>query len=500
MRRRCNRGRVTASSEENAQAAGPHPLLGRTTAALASMLVLLAVPYASPRLSRFRVAHMPWEPPPAVTTDNATATVPAPVLVQGEQKLKASSNEATVSNALSSTGEKTVVDPALLAKTKGSLAVEDPTGHAMDAFCNQLAKTDAKDGNAVTRVLHYGDSVITSDYISGTMRRKMQERFGDAGHGFILAANPWEWYFHNDVAHWASDGWTANRITGPLTGDGMYGVGGVTFHAEGGAQANFGTADKGEYGKKVSRFDIYYLEQPAGGDGMILFGQKSERFSTRGEKKVSRIKSFSVPDGEAKITLKSWGNGDLRVFGVALERDVPGVAYDALGANGARIRLWEAQNEAHWKEQMELRQPALVVLQFGTNESEDPSLNMELYEKSLHNVVKKLKNAAPMASILIASPLDRAEKSDSGALRTKPIILKLVDSQRRVAKEEEVAFWDTFTAMGGEGTMAKWVKASPQLASWDFTHPTPAGAEVIGTLFYDALMAQYEAHKAKTPK
>jgi lysophospholipase L1-like esterase len=516
MRRRCNRGRVTASSEENAQASeadasaldghpyraapatresGPHPLLGKTTVALASMLVLLSVPYASPRLARFRVAHMPWEPPPVATTDNAVV-VPAPVLVQGEQKLKASSNEATVSNALpESSAEQPAPDPALLAKTKGSLAVEDPTGHAMDAFCTQLAKTDAKDGNAVTRILHYGDSVITSDYISGTMRRKMQARFGDAGHGFILAANPWEWYFHNDVAHWASEGWTANRITGPLTGDGMYGIGGVTFHGEGGAQANFGTADKGEYGKKVSRFDIYYLEQPAGGDGMILFGQKSERFSTRGEKKVSRIKSFSVPDGEAKITLKSWGNGDLRVFGVALERDVPGVAYDALGANGARIRLWEAQNEAHWKEQMELRQPALVVLQFGTNESEDPSLNMELYEKSLHAVVKKLKVAAPMASILIAAPLDRAEKNDSGTLRTKPIILKLVDSQRRVAKEEEVAFWDTFAAMGGEGTMAKWVKASPQLASWDFTHPTPAGAEVIGTLFYDALMAQYEARR-----
>jgi lysophospholipase L1-like esterase len=37
------------------------------------------------------------------------------------------------------------------------------------------------------------------------------------------------------------------------------------------------------------------------------------------------------------------------------------------------------------------------------------------------------------------------------------------------------------------------VKASPQLASWDLTHPTPAGAEVIGDLFYKALTTGYEA-------
>lgn len=480
-----------------------NPLLSKTTVALAVMAAILAVPYLSPRLVKYRVALMPWEhrPVEAVAGNDPSGAAAQPVLTNGEQKLKASANEATVSNALpASSAEATPPpDPALLAKTKGSLAIEDPTGHVMDAFCESLARTEAKEGAgtpdpAVTRILHYGDSVITSDYISGTLRRKFQTRFGDSGHGFILAANAWEWYFHNDVAHWASEGFTANRITGPLTQDGMYGLGGVTFHAEGGAQANFGTAANGEFGKKVSRFDVYYMEQPAGGDGVILFGGKQERFTTRGEKKVSRIKSFTVPDGEAKITLKSWGNGDLRLFGVALERDQPGVVYDALGANGARIRLWEAMNEAHWKDQMELRKPALVVLQFGTNESEDPSLDMNAYEKSLRTVVTRLKNAAPMASILIAAPLDRAEKSESGTLKTKPVILKLIASQRKIAKEEGVAFWDTFTAMGGEGTMAKWVKSSPQLASWDFTHPTPAGAEVLGTLFFDALMATYEAH------
>ena len=47
--------------------------------------------------------------------------------------------------------------------------------------------------------------------------------------------------------------------------------------------------------------------------------------------------------------------------------------------------------------------------------------------------------------------------------------------------------------------MAKWVKAKPQLASWDLTHPTPAGAEVIGELFEKALVTGFEAYVSRAP-
>ena len=40
--------------------------------------------------------------------------------------------------------------------------------------------------------------------------------------------------------------------------------------------------------------------------------------------------------------------------------------------------------------------------------------------------------------------------------------------------------------MGGEGSMAKWVDARPQLAGYDYTHPTPLGAEAIATLLFHA--------------
>jgi lysophospholipase L1-like esterase len=472
-----------------------HPLLGKTTVALGVMLTLLAIPYASPRLRMFRVARAPWDTTSSETTTTAETLVPAPTPTLGDQSLHASENQGTVTNALPA--EKT--DAVTLAETAGSLAVEDPLlkdgkGHALDAFYRSLARTDKKEAGAVTRILHYGDSVITGDLVSGTMRRMMQARFGDAGHGFILTANPWEWYFHNDVAHGASEGWNANRITGPWTNDGFYGVGGVSFHTAEVASAWFGTPGKGDYGRKVSRFDLYYLEQPAGGDiDLIAPGRPPEVLSTRGSTKVSRVHSVQVTDGAAHLTIRTRGSGDVRVFGVALERDQPGVVYDALGANGARARLWEPMNAEHWKDQMALRNPALIVLQYGTNESEDNVVEPAVYTRQLGALIEKVKQAAPDASILVAAPLDRAEKGEGGRLRTRKIITELVALQKEIAAAHHVAFWNTFEAMGGSGAIARWVKASPQLASWDLTHPTPAGAEVIGDLFYKALTTGYEA-------
>jgi lysophospholipase L1-like esterase len=471
-----------------------HPLLGKSSRAVGVMLVLLAVPYTTPRLSRFRVTPAPWEKPD-VTAEAATmaeaAKTPAPA--HGETALQASKNEATVTNALPEGPGFAQIAAADIAKGKGTIAIDDPSGHALDAFYTRLAKTKKKDQGAVTRILHYGDSVLTSDYISGTMRRKMQADFGDAGHGFILIAKPWDWYFHNDVIMGAGDGWSSSRIVGPFNKELAYGIGGVSFVGAPGAHSWYGTSAGQTYGKKVSRFDVYYMETPNGGEiELKAAGQdKSEKFSTKGETKVSRVKSFAVPDGEAKMTLKVV-SGSPRLFGVALERDVPGVVYDSLGSNGGRGELLGAMDAGHWKEQMDLRDPALVILHYGTNESEVGMASREAYEKTLRALVEKVKASAPKASVLIVAPLDRAEKNESnGSLHTKPVIKKLVEAQKKVAGDAGIGFWNTYEAMGGEGSMATWVRKG--LAGSDLTHPSPQGGEILGDLLYKALTSGFEA-------
>jgi lysophospholipase L1-like esterase len=473
------------------------PLFGKTAQALAVMLLALAVPYTTPRLRPLRVAHLPWEAPRPAEEEAPEPPPPPPPPVVGEQALPASENTPTVNNALPS--EASLALPAVDRSLEGTLhrvPIEDPGGHALDAFFARLARTDRREPGAVTRILHYGDSTIASDYISGTVRRRLQARFGDAGHGFILIANPWEWYFHNDVLHFSEGDWTASRLTGPIAPDAMYGLGGVSFSSYGGGSATFGAAAQGDFGRKISRYDVYYLEQPGGGEVEIAVrGAPTERFSTRGKAKVSRVHSVHTADAESRMTLRAVGGGQVRLFGVALERDEPGVVYDALGAHAAQAVYWQRQSPEHWKDQLALRDASLIVFQYGTNESDLLKFEPVEYEHALAGLIDELARSAPNASILVVAPLDRAEVRD-GRLATRRVILDLVAIQRRVALAHGAAFWNTFEAMGGENSMARWYRARPQLGGADLTHPTPRGAEILGDMLSDAVVLAYERHAA----
>ena len=75
--------------------------------------------------------------------------------------------------------------------------IEDPSGRSLAHFFAALQAVETTGGQV--RVSHYGDSPITNDGITATVRRKLQQHFGDAGHGFVLAAKPWGWYQHDGV-------------------------------------------------------------------------------------------------------------------------------------------------------------------------------------------------------------------------------------------------------------------------------------------------------------
>jgi hypothetical protein len=466
----------------------------KTARTLGVMLLVLAVPYTTPKLRKLRVVHAPWDHTEEDTVALASV-VPPPVATVGEQKIRETENKGTVTNALPQDDRK-ALDAEELAKAAGSVAIEDTTG-AMSAFYKQLGRTLRGEPHAITRVLHYGDSVVASDLISGTMRRRMQEKFGDSGHGFILIANPWQWYYHNDVGHRASEGWASSRITGPLTSDGLYGLGGVSFHTREIASASFNTVVEGNFGKAVTRFDVYYLEQPGGGDFEMIAKDQRIKISTKGDAKVAKKASIDVPDGRASMTVKALGGGDVRMFGVVMERDVPGVQYDSLGALGGRANLWGQMNAQHWKDEMTLRDPSLVVLQYGTNESEDGGVDEPRYKKWVGDMIEMVKAAAPNVSILVAAPPDRATKEENGNYGSVKALMRIVELQEQIAKEHGVAFWNSWKAMGGKGSMGKWVKRG--LANADLTHPTPTGSAIIGDLFFKAVTAGYDAYASTHP-
>jgi hypothetical protein len=102
-------------------------------------------------------------------------------------------------------------------------------------------------------------------------------------------------------------------------------------------------------------------------------------------------------------------------------------------------------------------------------------------------------------SCLLFGPLDQAERNERGAIVTLEKLPQIVEVQRSVAKREGCAFFDTYAAMGGEGSIARWRKARPRLATSDLRHATPEGYELTGNLYYKALLKAFAAHLQQKP-
>jgi hypothetical protein len=96
--------------------------------------------------------------------------------------------------------------------------------------------------------------------------------------------------------------------------------------------------------------------------------------------------------------------------------------------------------------------------------------------------------------------MDRAAKQGDEIVSVR-VIPALVEEQRKVALELGCAFFDTYHAMGGKGSMPIWVRRG--LGQADLTHPTGAGAERVGNWIYGAMLRGYtafRAHPASAPK
>ena len=378
----------------------------------------------------------------------------------------------------------------------GDQLIDDPD-HAMDLFNAALLRTDKKEKGAITRITHYGDSPITNDGITGTTRQLMQERFGDSGHGFILIDRPWDWYAHQAISFSSGGDWVNGSLMNPRTKDGELGLGGVAFFGSGtGKYARFAPAASGPIGRKFSRLEIYYLEQPNGGQFTVASNENDARIvSTADEQEKSGFVEIKTSNNAESFSVRTTG-GDVRLFGAVLENDDTGIVYDSLGVNGAFAGLLAtAMNEHHWTEQLQHRNPNLVILNYGTNESEYASDDqMQRYERELREVVRRVRNALPGSSILIVSPMDRGKCAPGGRVITLEAIPKIVEMQHRVARETHCAFLNMFEAMGGEGTMARWHEGKRHLVGGDLTHPNNEGSQTVGTLLYMALMQSYNEY------
>ena len=389
--------------------------------------------------------------------------------------------------------------------------IHDPTGDALDAFYQALANVEQdSEEPSIARIAFFGDSHTAGDITTGHLRRRLQERFGDGGHGFIAAGRPWRYYRHWDIENGETGRWNAYRIRhrrGGVTegADEQLGLAGLAVETDRtGSSVWVKTSTRGPVGHTASNFELFYLAQPRGGRMEVsLDGAAVARLSTRAPEATPVYYLFRTEDGPHEVRVQARGRGLVRLFGVVVVREGPGVVLDTLGINGARVMTMLAWDQELLAEHVAQRSPDLVVMWYGTNEVGDDWYTIEQYEQWVIDALSALRRAAPGASCLFVGPPDmgRISLSDEAETLATPMrLLQIMAAQRDAADLVGCAHFSTFDAMGGRDAIAAWADATPPLAGRDGIHLTRPGYESLGDALYGALIDGYEQYLDRNPE
>lgn len=342
-------------------------------------------------------------------------------------------------------------------------------------------------------IVWLGDSHTNADFLSGTVRAKLSEAFGDGGPGFVRVGVP---YRHEGIKLGRVGSWQLGPSPPARRApqdDGVFGLSGMRAAPEPGASASVQVVTGA--GGTPARFDLSY-QAPAGSELAIEIGPVRERV----DQHTSAVDSSGISHLALEAPLGSVLSvtalrGTPRLFGVAIERlDRPGIVLDTLGIDGARIETALAWNADAFSSEVARRAPDLIVVAYGTNEAFD-ALKVEKYRPQLAELLRRAHRGTERASCLVLGPPDAA----LGPGGLVPRVAAVGEVLERGAAENGCAFVSLQRLMGGEGSFARGMQAKERLAQADRLHLTAKGYQELGAALAQLILDAYSRGRSDLP-
>ena len=342
------------------------------------------------------------------------------------------------------------------------------------------------------RVLWLGDSHTNADFLSGAVRSALQASFGDGGPGFVrVGTRP---YRHDGVKLAREGSWDVDPnppARRALQDDGVFGLGGTRAEPKAGAAFSLQVSST-EGAGEPARFVLAYSLPPGSAFNVELAGRKLRvDGATAADATPYGVLHLALTAPFAAQLLLTPLRGAPRFFDVVVEREgKPGVVLDAAGIDGARLETPLAWNEAAFVAEVARRAPELLVVAYGTNEAFD-AVKVDKYGPQLGQLVRRVREGAPLASCLVLGPTD-APLGDGSVPRVAEVSAALQKSATALG----CSFVSLQQLMGGEGSFAKGMKAKERLAQPDKLHLTPKGYRELGAALAKLLLGAYSAGRA----
>lgn len=330
----------------------------------------------------------------------------------------------------------------------------------LSAFYASLAEASTR----AIRVVHYGDSQIEEDRITTEIRKHLQARYGGAGVGLMPLAQT-----------------IPNRSV---------------------KQQLFMSGRRVAALQGPRRYMVYALRQDQRQDG--LYGPMGQvcwmaDSLVRGSEEITTV--CTPTDGApytrwrvlADTSVHYTHHGDTMhlqgrgaVYGLSQESNT-GIIVDNIpmrGCLGLVFTKIDAGQLSRFYSEANVR---LIIMQFGGNAipfNEHPG-TIQGIVKGLRDQVRYIKACAPEASILFVGPSDMLTQID-GEWQTYPMVPYMDRLLRKMALEEEIAYFSLYRWMGGSGSMLRWQEVG--LATSDGVHFLRSGARKAGNAIAEWLL------------
>lgn len=369
-------------------------------------------------------------------------------------------------------------------------------------FFNSL--NELKSNPKAIRVLHYGDSQIECDRITDYLRLKLQGQFGGGGPG-LVSLMPISISMTNKITNtgaWdrfgafvSKDKRVKHSNYGVMIGFNRFmpykeladtnsvisgNVSIVTTKNAGANNLNYKKVKLFYGGSKYKTYCEFY-------DGPALVGVDS---LTEGG--AFRIKEYNVGNGSYSHQFKFKGKDSPDFYGVSLESD-NGILVDNISLRGSSGTFFHIVSNGQLTQFYDHLNVKLIILQFGGNVL--PSIKNATmaanYAGFMRGQIAMAKKAAPNASFIFIGPADMSVKNGT-EYETHQYLESVRDELKKAVIAADCAYFDMYDCMGGKNSMPSWV--DQKLAASDYIHFSPQGARKIATLFYSALINEYNLY------
>ncbi|MFI5149303.1 MAG: GDSL-type esterase/lipase family protein [Bacteroidia bacterium] len=328
------------------------------------------------------------------------------------------------------------------------------------------------------RIVHIGDFHIQPDKFSGKIRNELQDKYGNGGRGFIFPYAAAKTNGPKDYTSATCANWTRCRNV-DYNSKLPIGLAGMMIKS---------LDDSGSVNVHVGYDSLPNTFSKA---TLIFSGQEGMEVCLNRTSIKQCIKLRNLPydtiswvsnntDRDLSVAFR---NGNLSLYGLYVENEAPGIIYNAIGVAGARFT--DYNHTAYFFQQLGLLNADLVIISLGTNESYSSHYTDTAFLATAKLFLSEVKKACPGADIILTCPSENYHVRNHQPIEN-PQVAKANAVLRTLAREDKLAIWDLYKAMGGRGSMKAWKKEG--LVNPDYIHFLKGGYKLQGELFSKALV------------